>query len=170
MSQKLVDGKVNRIVMSAVGGVVENSVERVYDFIVAEDVVLKLIKGRPALEGYDIVTGPWDHAGAARWLNMEGGFRARESINSLVRPYLFEYQLEDFSSPDLREITDLAAAHWTFMPVGPRTHIKWYYAWRVRKPEHMEALYEFVANTWRGWMTTAFAETKRLLDRDVFSA
>jgi hypothetical protein len=102
MSQKLVDGKVNRIVMSAVGGVVENSVERVYDFIVAEDVVLKIIKGKPALKGYDIITGSWDHACVARWLNMEGGFRARETINSLVRPYLFEYQLEDFSSPDQR--------------------------------------------------------------------
>jgi hypothetical protein len=70
--------------MSAVGGVVENSVERVYAFV-AEDVVLKLIKGNPALEGYDIITGPWDDAGAVRWLNMEGGFRARESINSLAK-------------------------------------------------------------------------------------
>ena len=170
MSQKLVDGKVNLIVQSAVGGIVENSVEKVYDFIVAEDVVLKLLKGKPALEGYEIIKGTWDHAGSERWLNMEGGFRVRETINILARPYLFEYQLEDFSDPNLSKIADVARAHWTFTPVGPRTRVKWYYEWRARQIEHVGAVQEFVANTWRNWMTTIFAETKGLIDRDVFTA
>jgi hypothetical protein len=39
MSQKLVDGKVNLIVQSAVGGIVENNIEEAYDFIIGEDVV-----------------------------------------------------------------------------------------------------------------------------------
>jgi hypothetical protein len=171
MSQKLVDGKVNLIVQSAVGGIVENNVEKVYDFIIGEDVVTRLIIGKPVLENYDIIAGSWEYPGAQRWLNFEGDQRMRETVNNLIRPYLFEYQLEEFSDPALAQITDIARAHWTFVPVGPRTSIKWYYEWRARMLTDVPAVQDFVTNTWHNWMTTIFAETKRRLDRsDVYSA
>ena len=131
----------------------------------------RLIVGKPVLKNYDIIAGSWEYPGAQRWLNFEGGQRMRETVNNLIRPYLFEYQLEEFSDPALAKIADIARAHWTFVPVGPRTGIKWYYEWRARTLADVPAVHEFVANTWHNWMTTIFAETKRRLDRsDVYTA
>ncbi len=66
MSQLLVDAGVNRNVVCAVSGIIENSVERVFDFTVAEDVITRFLKGEPAVTGYEIHQGPWGQPDAYR--------------------------------------------------------------------------------------------------------
>ena len=122
MSQLLIDRGSNLLVTAALGALVENDVETVFDFTVAEDVVTKFLKGEPAVTGYEIMQGPWGQPGAFRWTYF-GKDKAREQVNFIQRPYLFDYQLTEYTS-ELKDLVDLAVAQFLFRPVGPRTEIK----------------------------------------------
>lgn len=168
MSQLLVDAGVNRNVVVAAGALVENSIERVFDFTVAEDVITKFLKGEPAVTGYEVHQGPWGQPGAFRTVHF-GDKTAREQINYFARPFLFDYQLTDFSW-ELNELCDLAVNQFLFRSVGPRTLVKFYYQFRARNAEAVEPLYEFANTTWLAWMHSYLDATKKALDKDPFSA
>lgn len=168
MSQLFAAAKTNRLVTGAIEAIVENNIERVFDFTVAEDVVTKFLKGEPAVTGYEIVQGPWGQPGAFRWVHF-GKEKAREQVNFFQRPFIFDYQLTDFSW-ELKETCDLAVAQFLFRPVGPRTLVKWYYNFRAINAESVEPLYDLVTKTWYDWMTSYVDATKKALDRDVFTA
>ncbi|HGN8625348.1 hypothetical protein AAA557_05155 [Pseudomonas aeruginosa] len=168
MSQLLVDAGVNRNVVCAVSGIIENSVERVFDFTVAEDVITRFLKGEPAVTGYEIHQGPWGQPDAYRTVHFANN-HAREQINFFQRPYLFDYQLTEFSW-ELKELCDLAVAQFLFRPVGPRTFVKWFYQFRARDAQSVQPLHDFASTTWLAWMQSYMDATKKALDKDPFSA
>lgn len=53
----------NLMIVNALAATIENNIECVYDFIVAEDVHLAFLKGKPEMLGYDIEVGPWNRMG-----------------------------------------------------------------------------------------------------------
>nr|WP_107912343.1 SRPBCC family protein [Streptomyces chartreusis] len=160
-----IDTTSSTAVLATLQGTVENTVERVFDFITVDDVVLAILTGPTALTSYEITRGPWGHIGASRWLNFESGLRAQETIETVVRPHLYAYRLTQFSG-DVGDLTDLATSQWTFSPAGTRTHVAWTYTWNAREPDRLKELQDFVAQTWLAWMSTTFEETQRLLRRD----
>lgn len=168
MSQLLVDAGVNRNVVVAAGTMVSNSIERVFDFTVAEDVATTFLKGEPAITGLELHHGPWGQPGARRTVYF-GENTVQEQINFFVRPYLFDYQLTDFSW-DLGELCDLAVNQFLFQPIGPRTLVKFYYQFRARKAEAVEPLHDFATSTWLAWMYSYLDAMKGALDKDPFSA
>jgi hypothetical protein len=86
-----VEAGTNLVVLNALETVVENNVERVFDFIVAEDVVVHFRKTSPAIAAVEDQSGTWNHAGASRIIVMDNGNRFRETIIAYQRPYLFHY-------------------------------------------------------------------------------
>lgn len=168
MSQLLIDAGVNRNVVVAAGTLVDNSVERVFDFTVAEDVATTFLKGEPAVTGYEIHQGPWGQQGAYRTVYF-GDKSVREQINFFVRPYVFDYQLTEFSW-ELNELCDLAVNQFLFQPVGPRTLVKFYYQFRARNAAALEPLHAFATGTWLAWMYSYLDAMKKALDKDPFSA
>jgi hypothetical protein len=68
---------------------VENNAERVFDFIVAEDVVVHLRKTAPAIAAVEDQSGTWNHAGAPRIIVMDDGNRFRETIMRTSYPTCF---------------------------------------------------------------------------------
>ncbi|WP_299246793.1 SRPBCC family protein [uncultured Aquimarina sp.] len=167
MSHLLVEKGTNLLVTAAVSATVENNVETVFDFTVAEDVITRFLKGVPEVTGYEIQQGPWGQKGAYRWVHF-GEDKAREEINFIQRPYLFDYQLTDFTA-ELKDMVDLAVAQFLFRPVGPRTEIKWYYNFRAKSEGVLPQLQDFVENVWVAWMKSYLNDTKEALDKDVFA-
>ncbi|MGW1729058.1 SRPBCC family protein [Streptomyces sp. NPDC002306] len=153
-------------VLATLHGTVDNTVERVFDFVSVDDVVLAILTGPTALTNYEIINGPWGRVGASRWLNFQSGLRAQETIDALVRPHLYAYHLTQFSG-DVGTLTDLASSQWIFTPVGTRTQIEWTYSWRALNSHSLDELQRFVSQTWLEWMTSTFKETQRLLKRDI---
>jgi hypothetical protein len=51
----------NVMVVNSVAGTVENNVETVFDFIVGEDAVTLFRTASPAILGYEMIEGPWNH-------------------------------------------------------------------------------------------------------------
>jgi hypothetical protein len=168
MSQLLVDAGVNRNVVVAAGAMVSNSIERVFDFTVAEDVATTFLKGEPAITGLELHQGPWGQPGARRTVYF-GENTVKEQINFFVRPYLFDYQLTDFSW-ELGDLCDLAVNQFLFQPIGPRTLVKFYYQFRARSADAVEPLHEFAKSTWLAWMYSYLDAMKGGLDKDPFSA
>ncbi|MFJ9752866.1 hypothetical protein [Streptomyces chartreusis] len=153
------------MVQATLRGTVNNTIERTFDFITVDDVVLAILTGPTALKGYDIITGPWGHTGASRWLNFRSGLRAQETIDTHIRPYLYAYHLTNFSD-EVGALTDLATSQWVFTPAGTRTQVTWTYSWRPQSPQQLTELHTWVSQTWLKWMTSTFEETQRLLQRD----
>ena len=66
----------------------------VFDFIVAEDVLPKVLTGYgllPAVVRSSGNTGPWDQPGSARTVHLADGSTAREQVTAYERPVYFAY-------------------------------------------------------------------------------
>jgi hypothetical protein len=118
----------NLVVLNALETLIENNAERVFDFIVAEDVVVNFRKTSPAILGVEDQTGTWNHPGASRIIRMDNGNRFRESIIAFQRPYLFHYMLTEFSGAPLKGVVNEAIAMFIVQPYGPRAHVSFHYA------------------------------------------
>ena len=108
----------------------ENNAERVFDFIVAEDVVVHFRKTSPAIAAVEDQSGTWNHAGASRIVVMDNGNRFRETIIAYQRPYLFHYMLTEFSGAPQKGVVNEAIAMFIVQPYGPRAHVNFHYAMR----------------------------------------
>lgn len=86
-----------------------------------------------------------------------------------MRPYVFDYQLTDFSG-DLNELCDLAVNQFLFQPIGRRTLVKFYYQFRARDAGTLGRLQTFARDTWLSWMYSYLDAMKAALDKDPFSA
>ncbi|WP_159395832.1 SRPBCC family protein [Streptomyces sp. 3211] len=161
-----IDTTISTAVLVNLSSTVNNTIERVFDFVTFGDVVLSILTGPAALNDYEMIRGPWGQVGASRWLNFKSGIRAQETITSLVRPHLYTYALTNFSG-DVGSLTDLAVSEWKFTPAGTRTQVTWEYSWRPKNVGRMDELGLFVSQIWTEWMTSTFTETQRLLKRDL---
>ena len=143
--------------------------ERVFDFIVAEDVVVLFRKSSPAIVAVEEQTGTWNHPGASRIIVMDNGNRFRESIIAYQRPYLFHYMLTEFSGAPQKGIVNEAIAMFMMQPYGPRTHVSWHYAMRPESDARLADARPFMQNVWRPWQQGFMDALKKALDKDPWS-
>lgn len=160
----------NLFVLNALEAVIENNAERVFDFIVAEDVVLHFLKTPPAIAAIENQSGTWDHAGASRTVVMENGNRLLETIVAFQRPYLFHYMLENFSGAPLEGMVNEAIATFIVQPYGPRAHVNWHYAFRPASDARLADTRAFMQDVWRPWQQGFVDALKKALDKDPWSA
>ena len=164
-----VEAGTNLVVLNALEAVVQNNVERVFDFIVAEDVVVLFRKSSPAIVAVEEQTGTWNHPGASRIIVMDNGNRFRESIIAYQRPYLFHYMLTEFSGAQQKGIVNEAIAMFMMQPYGPRTHVSWHYAMRPESDARLADARAFMQNVWRPWQQGFMDALKKALDKDPWS-
>ena len=165
-----VEAGTNLFVLNALETVVDNNAERVFDFIVAEDVVLHFLKTPPAIAAVEHQNGTWNHAGASRGIVMDNGNRFRETIIAYQRPYLFHYMLSGFSGAPLEGMVNEAIAMFIVQPYGPRAHINWHYAFRPGSDARLADTRAFMRDVWKPWQHGFFAALKKALDKDPWSA
>lgn len=170
MSQLLIDAKTTVLTLNVVAGTIDNNIEKVFDFTIAEDVVVNFLKGSPAVVGYDMLQGPWNHRGANRIVRVEGGNQWHETVTDFQRPYLFAYQLNEFQGGELSRLAEFAVAQFFFMPYGPRTLVKHYYGFHPKSPELLSEMHEFASKVWYPWQTTFMEGMKKALGKDPWSA
>jgi hypothetical protein len=164
-----VEAGTNLVVLNALEAVVQNNVERVFDFIVAEDIVVFFRKSSPAIVAVEDQTGTWNHPGASRIIVMDNGNRFRESIIAYQRPYLFHYMLTEFSGAPQKGIVNEAIAMFIMQPYGPRTHVSWHYAMRPESDARLADARAFMQNVWRPWQQGFMDALKKALDKDPWS-
>jgi hypothetical protein len=129
-------------------------VERLFDVVVAEDVlphVLPRWGPVPAVIETSGLTGPWDTPGSSRTVLLGDGNRARETVLEWERPVRFRYRV-DAVTGTFGRLFDHAVGEWAFGPEAAGSRFRWTYSFHVRgRPGAM--LVRAVATTaWAGYM------------------
>jgi hypothetical protein len=134
---------------------IEATRDAVFDFIVAEDVLPKVLLGYgplPAVVGTSGNTGPWDVPGSRRTVHLGDGGTAREEVTAFSRHDYFAYRVSDFSHPVLRRLAREARGEWWFTAAGGGTAVRWRYAFVARSVVAVPPLFAFAHALWRGYM------------------
>jgi hypothetical protein len=130
------------------------SVERVFDVVVAED-VLPLVLHRwgpiPAVTGTRDLTGPWDTPGSERTVLLGDGNTAHETVLVWDRPHRFEYRVDSISGPFGRFV-DHAIGTWVFAPTATGSSFRWTYAFTPRGPVASVPLAVITHTAWARYM------------------
>jgi hypothetical protein len=109
-------------------------VERLFDVVVAEDVlphVLHRWGPIPGVTGTRDLTGPWNRPGSERTVLLSDGNTARERVLVWERPTRFEYQVDHLSGLFGR-LFDHAVGSWTFAATGAgKSRLRWTYTFHV---------------------------------------
>lgn len=109
-------------------------VERLFDVVVAEDVLPKVLRRWgpiPAVVGTRERTGPWNVPGSERTVLLADGGTAREQVLVWERPRRFEYRVDRFTSP-LGRLADHAIGSWTFSDTQSGSAFRWVYSFQSR--------------------------------------
>jgi hypothetical protein len=126
------------------------SVERMFDTLVAEDVLPKILHRVgpvPAVTGTRDLTGPWDTPGSQRTVVLGDGSTAREEVLEWVRPERFRYRVDAFTSP-IGRLADHALGDFRFSATG----FEWTYAFAPRNAAAALVLRPFVRFAWSRYM------------------
>jgi hypothetical protein len=116
----------------------------------------------PAVTSTSGQTGPWDHVGSSRTVNLADGSTAREEVTECVTPQLFGYRVAEFTNP-VRFFAREARGRWIFNEAGPHaTDVTWTYAFTARSTPAAFALLPVVKLAWRGFMRSGLEELGRL--------
>ncbi len=159
----------NLMMVNALAATIENNIECVYDFIVAEDVHLAFLKGKPEMLGYDIEVGPWNRMGATRITRFEGNVKFRETVIGCERPYYFQYMVTEFDGGWFEGLIDLAVSTFTFSSHGPRTRVNWQYQMRPVNMDKLVDLQGFMREVWYPWQQSFFTAIQGSLNKDPWS-
>ena len=106
----------------------------VFDFIVPEDVLPKVLTGYGLLPGVVRTsgnTGPWDSPGSSRTVHLADGTTARETVTAYARPRHFSYRTDQYTFA-LRHFANSAVGEWWFDELLDRTHVKWTYTFNSK--------------------------------------
>jgi hypothetical protein len=76
-------------------------------------------------------TGPWDHVGATRTVELSDGSAAHERLTAYHAPAHFAYRLDDFTGA-FRLLVTHADGAWWFSPTPRGTHVRWTYIFYPR--------------------------------------
>ncbi len=130
-------------------------VERLFDTVVAEDVLPKVLHRWgpvPAVVGTRDLTGPWDTPGSRRTVVLGDGSTAREQVLVWERPARFEYRVDSFTSP-LGRLVDHAIGSWAFTEEGEdSSSFEWTYTFLARGGVAAIPLRAFVPTAWARYM------------------
>lgn len=140
----------------------------VFDFIVAEDVLPKILLGYgplPPVVATSGNTGAWDTPGSRRTVHLGDGGTAREEVTAFSRPDYFAYRVSDLSHPLLRMLVTDARGEWWFTDMPSGTGVRWRYAFAPRSVLALPLLYALARILWRGYMQVCLDAAKAQLER-----
>lgn len=177
----------NLMVSNNLMATIDNNIERVYDFIVAEDVDVDFLQGRtnlsgaaeanidslpgtPRMLGYEIEGGFWGRAGATRISSFEGDATIRETIIDCERPYYFQYMLTDFDGGWFDGLIDLGISTFSLSSFGPRTRVNWQYQMRPANMDRLDDVCQLMSKMWYPWQQSFFTVLQETLNKDPWSA
>lgn len=129
-------------------------IERLFDSVVAEDVLPKVLHRWgpiPGVVGTRDLTGPWTTPGSERTVVLEDGSTARERLVLWERPRRFEYLVDRFTSP-LGRFVDHATGAWEFTDHGTESSFRWTYAFDARNRAARFPLQLVVRTAWARYM------------------
>ena len=130
-------------------------VERLFDTVVAEDVLPKVLHRWgpiPAVVGTRDLTGPWDTPGSERTVVLDDGSTARERVLVWERPMRFEYRVDRLTNP-LGRLVDHAIGSWEFSETGNGSSaFRWTYTFHTRRLPAALALGVVVRTAWARYM------------------
>lgn len=137
--------------------------EALFRFIVAEDVLPKVLKGYgplPAVVGTRDVSGPWDRPGASRTVLLADGTTAREQVTAFEHGRHFAYRVSEFSFA-LRHLAHDANGRWWFSDEpGGGTRVRWTYTFHAHHAVARLPLMAFAHTLWRGYMQVCLDRTR----------
>jgi hypothetical protein len=139
-------------------------VERLFDVVVAEDVLPKVLRRWgliPGVSGTRENTGPWDQPGSRRTVVLEDGNTARETVLDWVRPSRFEYRVDAFSGVFGR-VVDHAIGSWEFSDTGRGSAFRWTYTFTAHGPLSAGLLRTAVPIAWARYMEQCAEACARL--------
>jgi hypothetical protein len=129
-------------------------VERVFDVVVAEDVLPRVLPRWgpiPAVTGTCDLTGPWDTPGSERTVLLEDGNTAHERVLGWERPQRFEYRVDRFTNP-LGRLVDHAIGLWEFTRTERGSSFRWTYSFEAKGRLPAVLLKVFVRIAWARYM------------------
>ena len=129
-------------------------VERLFDTVVAEDVLPRVLRRWgpvPAVTGTRDLSGPWDRAGSSRTVLLADGNTAREQVVRWERPRLFEYRIDRFTSAIARFV-DHGTGRWEFAAMPGGSRLTWTYTFTTRGALSAALIAPFVRTVWGRYM------------------
>lgn len=129
-------------------------VERLFDTVVAEDVLPKVLHRWgpvPAVVGTRDLTGPWTMPGSERTVLLDDGSSARERLLVWERPRRFEYVVDRVSGP-LGRFVHHAIGAWEFDDLAGGSSFRWTYSFHPRGLAGAAALQVVVRTAWARYM------------------
>jgi hypothetical protein len=129
-------------------------VERLFDVVVAEDVLPKVLRRWgpiPAVVGTCDLTGPWNKPGSRRTVLLGNGNSAREQVLVWQRPWRFEYRV-DHVTGSLGRLVDHAIGRWDFDAIEHGSRFRWTYSFRARGRMATPALTVLANTAWARYM------------------
>ena len=142
------------------------SLEHVFDFVVAEDVLPKVLLGYgplPAVSSTSDLHGRWDQPGSYRTVHLADGNTAREEVTDYQRPGYFAYQISNFTFA-LRHLATKGQGQWWFRSTSEGTSVRWRYTYTSRSVLTYPLLWGFAQWFWRGYMRVGLKATKQQLE------
>jgi Polyketide cyclase / dehydrase and lipid transport len=143
------------------------SIERLFDTVVAEDVLPKVLHRWgpvPAVVGTRDLSGPWDTPGSQRTVLLGDGSTASEQVLSWERPARFEYRADGFTSA-LGRLVDHALGQWRFTGGSSVSSFEWTYTFHPSGRAAGLALAVFVPTAWARYMAQCADLSVQLAER-----
>ena len=131
---------------------VPRSIETVFDFVAAEDVLPKILTGYglvPGVASTSGISGPWDQPGSHRIVHLANGSTVNEGLTDYNRPSFFAYRVSKPSFA-LKHLMREARGQFWFVPSdggnacvprrnSPADHIHPSKGYRVKVHAHAKA-------------------------------
>jgi hypothetical protein len=135
---------------------------QVFNFVVAEDVLPKVLTGYgllPAVVGTSGNTGQWDRPGSVRTVHLADGTTAREEVTDYESGRYFAYRTSDYTFA-LRHLAAFAEGQWWFKPDANGTAVRWTYTFQAKNWLTSILLRLFVRTQWVGYMRTCIVHVQ----------
>lgn len=108
--------------------------EKVFTFIVAEDVLPKILKKYlfiPAVTSSTVHQGNWETPGSYRTVHFANGTTLREELNHFDQPEFFAYTVSNFSGFQ-KHFASHGTGQWWFEQDGEVSHVTWTYTFYAK--------------------------------------
>ncbi len=146
---------------------IRDSLEHVFDFTVAEDVLPKVLLGYgpllPAVTSTSDRHGRWDQPGSYRTVHLADGNTSREEVTDYQRPSYFAYKVSNFTVA-LRYLATKGQGQWWYRSTSEGTSVRWTYTFTSRSVVTYPLLWVFAHWLWRGYMRVCLKATHRHLE------
>jgi len=128
-----------RDIFVEISGTVRASPETTFDVFAPIDLT-SIFRGYgplPAVTAVEDQTGGWDAPGQTRTIRLSDGSAMREELTTVERPRHFAYRVSDLTGPFRLLVGGLRGAWWfegeeSDSIEGPRTRVRWRYAFEPR--------------------------------------